>query len=408
MTKPSESASEEKSHMIDKPHRTVYLDHAATTAVDSRVVEAMLPYWTSLYGNASSIYSLGREASHGLQQARETVAEILNCTANEIIFTSCGTESDNLALRGVALERREHARKNHILTTSIEHHAVGHTVEQMVKHWGFEATYLPVDQYGQVSPQEVEAAIRPDTALISVMYANNEVGTIEPVAQIGEIARARGVPFHTDAVQAGGSLSLDVQTLKVDLMSLSAHKFYGPKGVGVLYLRRGVALLPQQTGGGHERNRRAGTENVAYCVGLATALRLAHEEREATNERLRGLRDRLIAGILERVPDSQLSGHPTQRLPNSASFLFRYVEGESILLNLDLLGVAASSGSACTSGSLEPSHVLTSMGFSHEVAHGSLRLTLGKENSEADIEHALDILPGIVEKLRRISPLYHG
>ena len=392
--------------MSQSAKRTIYLDHAATTAVDPRVVEAMLPYWTEHYGNASSIYALGRRAHQALEEARQTVADILHCTPREIIFTSCGTESDNLALRGVAFERRHRAKKNHIIISPIEHHAIGHTVEQLVKYFGFEATYLPVDRYGLVDPADVEAAIRPDTALISVMYANNEVGTIEPIAEIGTIARSHGIPFHSDAVQAGGALNLDVNELNVDLMSLSAHKFYGPKGVGVLYARRGVPLLPMQTGGGHERNRRAGTENVAYIVGLATALRLAYEELEETNARLTRLRDRLIAGILERIPDSQLSGHPTQRLPNNASLLFRYIEGESILLNLDLLGVAASSGSACTSGSLEPSHVLLAMGYPHEVAHGSLRLTLGKENTEADVDYVLEILPGIVEKLRQMSPLY--
>jgi cysteine desulfurase len=307
----------------------------------------------------------------------------------------------------VAFERRQRAKKKHIITSSIEHHAIGHTVEQLVRYFDFEATYVPVDGYGLVDPADVEAAIRPDTAIISIMYANNEVGTIEPIAEIGEIARAHKIPFHTDAVQAGGTLSLDVKALNVDLMSLSAHKFYGPKGVGVLYARRGVPLLPMQTGGGHERNRRAGTENVPYMVGLATALKLAHEEAEEANARIARLRDRLVAGVLARIPDSQLSGHPSRRLPNNASFLFKYIEGESILLNLDQAGVAASSGSACTSGSLEPSHVLMAMGYAHEVAHGSLRLTLGKENGEGDIDTVLDILPGIVEKLRAMSPLYN-
>jgi cysteine desulfurase len=387
--------------------RMVYMDHAATTPVDPRVVEAMLPYWTERFGNASSIYTLGREAHHGLEDARQTVAGILNCDPKEVIFTSCGSESDNLALRGVAFERRQRAGKNHIITSAIEHHAIGHTVEQLVKGFGFEATYVPVDGYGLVDPAEVEKAIRPDTALISIMYANNEVGTIEPIAEIGQIARKHKVPFHTDAVQAGGTLSLDVKELHVDLMSLSAHKFYGPKGVGVLYVRRGVPLLPMQTGGGHERNRRAGTENVAYAVGLATALRLAYENAEETNARIASLRDRLVAGVLERIPESQLSGHPVRRLPNNASFLFKYVEGESILLNLDQMGVAASSGSACTSGSLEPSHVLTAMGFPHEVAHGSLRLTLGRESTAEDVDYVLAGLPGIVEKLRMMSPLYN-
>jgi cysteine desulfurase len=394
--------------MSHPPKQAVYLDHAATTAVDPRVVEAMLPYWTQQYGNASSIYTLGREAHRAMEQARQTVADILNCTPNEIIFTSCGTESDNLALRGVAFERHRRAGKNHIITSTIEHHAVIHTVEQLEKHFGFEVTYVPVDPYGMVDPADVDRAIRPDTALISIMYANNEVGTIEPVREIGEIARAHKVPFHTDAVQAGGALNLDVKALSADLLSLSAHKFYGPKGVGVLYARRGVPFLPMQTGGGHERKRRAGTENVAYMVGLATALRLAYEELKESNTRIIRLRDKLISGVLERIPDSQLSGHPTQRLPNNASFLFKYIEGESILLNLDLMGVAASSGSACTSGSLEPSHVLIAMGFAHEVAHGSLRLSLGKENTDQDIDHVLEILPGIIDKLRKMSPLYSG
>jgi len=366
----------------------------------------MLPYWTERYGNASSIYQLGREAKHALDGARETVAELLNCTPNEVIFTSCGTESDNLALRGVAFERRHRAKKNHIISSPIEHHAIGHTLDQLEKYFGFDVTLVPVDEHGLVDADDVRKAIRPDTAIISIMYANNEVGTIEPIAEIGEIARAYKIPFHTDAVQAGGTLSLDVQALQVDLMSLSAHKFYGPKGVGVLYARRGTPFLPMQTGGSHERNRRAGTENVPYIVGLATALKLAHEELETSNARISRLRDRLVAGVLDRIPDSQLSGHPTQRLANNASFLFKYIEGESILLNLDLMGVAASSGSACTSGSLEPSHVLTAMGFPHEVAHGSLRLSLGKETREEDVDFVVEILPGIVEKLRKMSPLY--
>jgi cysteine desulfurase len=388
--------------------RTIYLDHAATTAVDPRVVDAMLPYWTQHYGNASSIYSLGRDAEHAMDRARQKVAEILNCAPKEIIFTSCGTESDNLALRGVAFERRSRVKKNHIVTSPIEHHAIGHTVEQLEKYFGFEVTYVPVDQHGLVDPADVEHAIRPDTAIISIMFANNEVGTIQPITQIGEIARAHKIPFHTDAVQAGGALALDVKAQNVDLLSLSAHKFYGPKGVGLLYARRGVPFIPVQTGGSHERSRRAGTENVPYIVGLATALELATQELEESNARITQLRDRLIAGVLERIPDSQLSGHPTRRLPNNASFLFHYIEGESILLNLDMMGVAASSGSACTSGSLEPSHVLTAMGFSHEVAHGSLRLSLGKENTLEEIEYVLEILPGVVEKLRQLSPLVHA
>ena len=384
----------------------IYLDHAATTPVDPRVVEAMLPYWTEQYGNPSSIYSLGRAAARAMEAARETVAGILHCEPREVIFTSCGTESDNLAIRGVAFARRAAGQGNHIITSSIEHHAVGHTVEQLVKHFGFEATFLPVDRYGVVDPDEVRKAIRRDTVLISIMYANNEIGTIEPIAEIGAIAREHGIPFHTDAVQAGGALSLDVNALNVDLLSLSAHKFYGPKGVGVLYARRGVTFWPMQTGGGQERNRRAGTENVPYIVGLATALRLAYEELEEHNARLVRLRDRLIQGVLESIPDSQLTGHPTNRLPNSASFVFRGIEGESILLNLDMEGICASSGSACTSASLEPSHVLLALGLPHEVAHGSLRLTLGRSNTEEQVDRVLEVLPGIVQKLRAMSPLY--
>jgi len=384
----------------------IYLDHAATTPVDPRVVEAMLPYWMEQYGNPSSIYSLGRAAARAMEGARETVAGILHCEPREVIFTSCGTESDNLAIRGVAFARRAAGQGNHIITSSIEHHAVGHTVEQLVKHFGFEATFLPVDQYGVVDPDEVRKAIRRDTVLISIMYANNEIGTIEPIAEIGAIAREHGIPFHTDAVQAGGALSLDVNALNVDLLSLSAHKFYGPKGVGVLYARRGVSFWPMQTGGGQERNRRAGTENVPYIVGLATALRLAYEELEEHNARLVHLRDRLIQGILESIPDSHLTGHPTNRLPNSASFVFRGIEGESILLNLDMEGICASSGSACTSASLEPSHVLLALGLPHEVAHGSLRLTLGRSNTEEQVDRVLEVLPGIVQKLRAMSPLY--
>jgi cysteine desulfurase len=392
--------------MAIKPNGIVYLDHAATTAVDPRVVEAMLPYWTEHYGNASSIYSLGREARKAMENARHQVADILNCPPKEIVFTGCGSESDNLALRGVALARQMQKKCNHIITSAIEHHAVLHTCEQLEKYFGFEVTYLPVDEYGRVNPDDVSRAIRDDTALISIMYANNEVGTIQPVAEIGHIARQRRIPFHTDAVQAGGSLNLSVNDLQVDLLSLSAHKLYGPKGVGALYVRKGTPLLPTQTGGGHEGNRRAGTESVPYIVGLATALTLAHENIASENARLIRLRDRLIDEITAEIPEVRLSGHPTERLPNSASFLIRYIEGESILLNLDLVGICASSGSACTSGSLEPSHVLIAMGVPHEIAHGSLRLTLGRENTEQDVDYVMQTLPGIVEKLRLMSPLY--
>ena len=392
--------------MPPKPTRTIYMDHAATTPVDPRVVEAMLPYFSQKYGNPSSIYALGREAAEAMDSARQTVAEILHTQPREIVFTSGGSESDNLAIRGCAFAQRKQG-KNHIITTPIEHHAVGHTVEQLVNEFGFESTVVPVDRYGVVDPDDVGRAITDRTALVTIMYANNEVGTIEPLPEIAAITRARGVPFHTDAVQAGGSLDLDVERLGVDMLSLSAHKFYGPKGVGILYVRRYTPLMPVQTGGGHERNRRAGTENVPYIVGLATALRLAHEEREQQNAYVAALRDRLIQGILSTIPDVDLTGHPTNRLPNSASFVFHGIEGESILLNLDLLGIAASSGSACTSASLEPSHVLMSMALPVEICHGSLRLTLGKDNTQEDVDYVVSVLPGIVEKLRAMSPMYH-
>jgi cysteine desulfurase len=387
--------------------RAVYLDHAATTAVDPQVLEAMLPYLTRSYGNASSVYEQAREAASALDEARRTVADILNCTPREVIFTSGGTESDNLALRGVAFARRKQGRTQ-VVVSPIEHHAVGHTAEQLVREFGFDLVTVPVDGWGMIDPADVEAAITDRTALISIMYANNEVGTIEPIAEIGAIAREHGVPIHTDAVQAGGSLSLDVQDLCLDFLSLSAHKFYGPKGVGVLFARRGVGFLPMQTGGAQERGRRAGTENVPYIVGLATALKLAHQMRTAENERIAALRVRLVEGVLAQIPSARLTGHPILRLPNSASFVFDFIEGESILLNLDLRGVAASSGSACTSASLDPSHVLLAMGISTEMAHGSLRLTLGRENTSDDVEYVLEVLPLIVEKLRVMSPLYAG
>jgi len=386
--------------------RVVYLDHAATTPVDPQVVEAMLPYFTERYGNASTIYSLGREARRAMNEARADVAEILNCSPEEIVFTGCGTESDNLAIRGVAWMNRQ--RGDQIITSPIEHHAVSHTCEQLEKEFGFEVAYLPVDEYGRVNPLDVERAITDRTMVISIMYGSNEVGTIEPIAEIGEIARRHGIPFHTDAVQAAGALSLDVRELNVDLLSLSGHKFYGPKGVGVLYVRRGVEFLPIQTGGGHENNRRAGTENVPYIVGLATALKLAEERREEESRRLTGLRDRLIEGVLSSIPHCQLMGHPSERLPNNANFVFEYVEGEGILLGLDIQGIAASSGSACATGSAEPSHVLLAMGVRPVLAHGSLRLTLGRENTEEDVDRVLGVLPGIVERLRVMSPLSAG
>jgi cysteine desulfurase len=381
------------------PERTIYLDHAATTPLDPRVLEVMLPYFTTEYGNASSIYLLGRHAMQAIDSAREQVAEILHCRPTEIAFTGCGSESDNLALKGMAYASQK--KGNHIITTPIEHHAVLHTC-QYLERFGFKTTYLPVDSYGCANPDDVGRALTDQTILVSVMYANNEVGTIEPIAEIGRICRAKKVPFHVDAVQAGGSLSLDVAALHADLLSLSAHKFYGPKGVGILYVRQGMRILPQLQGGSQERGRRAGTENVAGIVGATTALCLAYEDLPHITPRLIALRDRLIEGLLT-VPGSVLTGHPTHRLPNNASFCFEGVEGESILLNLDMLGIAASTGSACTSGSTEPSHVLVAMGLPPEVAHGSLRLTLGKENTDADIDVILAEVPKIVAKLRSLQ-----
>ncbi len=377
----------------------IYLDHSATTAVDPRVVEAMLPYWTEMWGNPSSIYGLGRRASAALEDARARVARVLNCQPAEIVFTSCGTESDNLAIRGIALAAAAQG-KRHIITTPIEHHAVIHTVEALVEHFDFEVTYLPVDRTGLVSPADVEAALRPDTALISVMYANNEVGTIQPIAEIGMIARRHGVPFHTDAVQAGPILPLDVQALNVDLLALSAHKFHGPKGIGLLYVRRGVRLIPTQTGGSQERGRRAGTENVPYIVGMARALELTQSEREAEGARLLALREQLWAGLSAAIPDIELTGHPTQRLPGHLSLIVHGVEAQNLLIALDLVGVAASSGSACASGAPTPSHVLTAMGYKPVEALGALRLTLGRENTEADVDFVVEKLPAIVRRLR--------
>ena len=389
--------------------RSIYLDHAATTAVDPRVVEAMLPYFTQGYGNPSSVYGLGGKARSALESARATVAGILGAKPSEIIFTSCGTESDNLALRGVAWARgrgRARGQGRHIVTTPIEHHAVMNTCHQLADEFGFRITHVPVDRWGMVDPDDVGRALTDETILISVMYANNEVGTIEPISEIGKIARSKGIPFHTDAVQAGGSLSLQVDDLGVDLLSLSGHKFYAPKGAGVLYVREGTQLLPVQTGGGQERGLRAGTENVPYAVGLATALKLAHENLEAEASRLTRLRDRLINGVLSSIPDAHLTGHPTRRLPNNASFVIEGVDGEALLLQLDLAGVAASSGSACASGEGEPSHVLSAMGIDATLARGSLRLTLGRESTGEDVDYVLSVLPGIVQRLRVMSPLY--
>ncbi len=389
-------------------NKVVYLDHAATTAVHPQVLEAMLPFFSQNYGNPSSIYSVAQEARKALDGSRESVAQVLGARATEVVFTGSGTEADNAAVRGVALALKE--KGNHIITSAIEHHAVLHTCAALEK-LGFTVTYLPVDKQGLISLEGLEKALTANTSLVSIMLANNEVGTIEPIAEASRIIKEKAKAFnrriylHTDAVQGAGTLDLNVDKLGVDLLSLAAHKFYGPKGVGVLYLRRGTPFIPWQTGGAQERNRRAGTENVPGIVGLATAMKLAEEKRESYNQHCRRLRDRLISGIRERVSGAFLNGHPTQRLANNANFCFQYVEGESILLNLDFMGICASSGSACTSASLEPSHVLMAMGVPVEMAHGSVRLTFGWDNTDADVDAVLNVLPGVVDRLRAMSPL---
>lgn len=386
--------------------KTVYMDHAATTPVHPSVLEAMLPYFSRSYGNPSGIYGIGQEARKAADEARATVSSILGCRPSEVIFTSGGTESDNAALKGAAFALKEEG--NHIITSTIEHHAVLNTCQYLEKV-GFEVTYLPVDQFGMVNIEDLEKAITDKTVLISIMLANNEIGTIEPVSEFAKSAKANAkhsrILFHTDAVQGASVLDLDVDKLGVDMLSLSAHKFHGPKGMGVLYLREGTRFIPQQTGGAQEGNRRAGTENVAGIVGTAAALRLAAENREASSRHCQRLRDRLIEGILTRIEDTYLNGHPTLRLPNNANISFRYVEGEAILLNLDLQGVSASSGSACTAGTEEPSHVLLATGISPEMAHSSLRFSVGPANTDDEIEYVLSVLPGIVERLRAMSPL---
>lgn len=379
--------------------QAVYLDHSATTAVDPRVVQAMLPYFTETFGNASSLHRFGQSALKALDSARRTVAEILNAKPLEIVFTGCGSESDNLALRGIAFALR--GRGNHIITTPIEHHAILNTAAQLEAEFGFEVTRVPVNRHGVVDPDDVARAVTPRTVLISIMYANNEVGTIEPLAEIGKIARANKIVFHTDAVQAGGYLDLDVNKLGVDLLSLGAHKFHGPKGVGALYVRSGTPLMPMQTGGGQERSRRAGTENIPYIVGMATALKIAQDDRERENARLVDLREKLVEGILERIAGAEMTGDPRNRLPGHASFVIPRVVGDEMVLGLDLAGVAASTGSACTAGSAEPSHVLGAMGYAPDVARGALRLTLGRENTGAEVDYAVSAVAEVVGKLRR-------
>jgi len=382
--------------------RRIYLDHAATTPTHPEVVKAMLPYFTDAFGNPSSIYSYGQEARGAVEEARTKVAELIGARSEEIIFTSGGTEADNFALEGVAYTNER--KGNHIITTSIEHHAVME-VCKFLERRGFRITYLPVDEYGLVAPDDVKRAITDKTILISVIHANNQIGTIEPVEEIAKIAREAGVYFHTDAVQTLGHIPVNVDKLKVDLLSISAHKFYGPKGIGALYVRKGTRLVSLMHGGEQEKRHRAGTENVPAIVGLGKAVELAGQEMDKEAERLAYLRDKLIKGLGEKIDHIRLNGHPTRRLPNNVNVSVDFVEGESMLLNLDLEGICASTGSACSSASLEPSHVLLALGLSPEQAHGSLRFTLGRENTEADVERVLEVLPGIVAKLRAMSPL---
>jgi len=379
----------------------IYLDYAATTPLDPRVLEAMMPYMTEHFGNPNSIHSFGREARRAIDEAREKIAQLLNCQPSEIVFTSGGTESDNLALRGVAEAYRH--KGNHIVTTAIEHHAVLRTCKAL-EDMGFFVTYLPVDEHGLVSPEQVAEAVNERTILVSIMHANNEIGTIEPIAEIVRAVKEKrpDTIVHTDAVQTVGHIPVDIQELGVDLLSFSAHKFYGPKGIGGLFVRKGVRLVPQITGGGQERNRRSGTENVAAIVGMAKALELAVEEMPTELPRLQALRDELITGVLSRIPETRLNGHPTLRLPHNANFSFRGIEGEALLPQLDLNGIAASSGSACSSGSLEPSHVLLALGLDYELAIGSLRITLGRFTTREHILRLLDLLPKVVEKLRAL------
>ena len=381
----------------------IYMDNAATTRVKPEVLEAMLPFYGETFGNPSTIYYFGREAHKALDHARQQVAAAIGADKDEIYFTSCGTESDNWAIKGAAFAHQK--KGNHIITSSIEHHAVLHTCAWLEKH-GFEVTYLPVDEYGRVNPADVEKAITDKTILITIMFANNEIGTIQPAEEIAKIAKAHGVLFHTDAVQAIGAVPINVHEMGFDMLSLSGHKFYAPKGVGALYIRRGVRIDINQQGGAQERGKRGGTENMAQIVGLGKAIEMATADVEGHAKKLAHMRDRLIDGILAEIPDVRLNGHRTERLPNNVNVSIRYVEGEALLLRLDLAGIAASSGSACTSGSLDPSHVLLAIGLPHEVAHGSLRLSLGDFNTEHDVDVVLEKLPQIVQTLRDMSPLF--
>lgn len=383
--------------------KRIYLDHAATTYTSKEVLNEMLPYFTEYFGNPSSVHQFGREVKKSIDLARDRVAKAIGALPEEIYFTAGGSEADNLAIKGVAYANK--TKGNHIITSKIEHPAVIHTCEQLEKE-GFEVTYLNVDQYGMVSLEDVRNSIKPNTILISIMYANNEIGTIQPITEIAQIAKEKGIYFHTDAVQAIGSVRINVKEQNIDMLSMSGHKFYGPKGIGALYVRKGVKLVSIIHGGSQERKRRAGTENVPGIIGIGKAIELAYQHFDEHNARIKGLRDKLIKGVMEKIPYTRLNGHAEDRLVNNTNFCFEYIEGESLLLNLDIKGIAGSSGSACSSGSLEPSHVLLAIGLSHEIAHGSLRLSLGEVNTEEDIDYVLQVLPEIVERLRQMSPLY--
>jgi cysteine desulfurase len=383
--------------------RRVYLDHSATTSMRSEVLEAMLPYFSEKFGNASSIHEFGREAKLALEESREKVARILDAVPTEIYFTSGGTESDNLAVKGVAFANRKKGK--HLITSQIEHHAILASCEFLEKE-GFEVTYLPVDSAGLVDPQDLRKAIRDDTILVSIMHVNNEVGTIQPIEELSGITREKQVYFHTDAVQSAGKVSLKMQKSNVDLISLSGHKIYGPKGVGVLYIRKGTRITPWAHGGHHEHSKRAGTENVPVIVGFARALELTDDEMEKHNQHTRALADRLYQKVLESIPDVVMHGDPQKRVPNILSLSFKGIEGESVILSLDLKGVAIASGSACTSGTLEPSHVLSAMKVPPEIAQGALRFSFGKDNTIEDVDYVAELLPEIVQRLRSISPLY--
>ena len=382
----------------------VYMDNAATTRVTEPVLEAMQPYFCEIYGNPSSLHSFGREAHKALDHARQQVADAIGANPNEIYFTGCGTESDNWALRGAAYARQGKGR--HIITTQIEHHAILHTCEQLEKE-GFEVTYLPVDEYGFVRPKSLQAALRPDTTIVSIMAANNEIGTVEPIAELCKIAKDAGALFHTDAVQAVGAIPIDVKAWNVDMLSMSGHKLHAPKGVGALYIRSGVRIDRLIRGGAQERNQRAGTENLASIVGLGQAIELACRTLPERAARISALRDHMIGRILAEIPYTRLNGHPEKRLPGNVNVSIRFIEGEALLLRLDIAGIAASTGSACASGSLDPSHVLLAIGLPHEIAHGSLRLSLSEENTLEEADYAVDQLKEIVRFLRNMSPLYN-